>query len=89
MPYAVDVAGLTTVRARDDFVLKMLLAEVVDLDGPTVECKRDKFAGVGVLLRCDEERAEAIVKLIRRKYEHWELPIYYSKSGSGGWAYVK
>ena len=88
MPYAVDLAGLTNVRVRQDFILKMLLVQVLDVGNP-VECQADKMAGTGVPFICGEERARAIVAVIRMRYKHWELPIYYSRTGDGSWRYVR
>jgi len=87
MPYAVSLPGLTIPRVRGDFILKVLLCDVLDMDNP-VECQLNKAAGTGVKFNCDEERAKAIIKIIRQKYEHWELPIFYSKTGNSGWRYV-
>lgn len=88
MPYAVDLAGLTTIRVRGDFVLKMLLASVLDMTNP-VECQPSKMAGVAVPFTCNDERAEAIILIIRQRYRHDELPIYHSRTGNGGWQYSK
>jgi hypothetical protein len=92
MPYAVNLAALTTIKARNDFVLKMLLKEVLDLEpSHLIESDTDKIVGIGVGARfaCEEDRAAAIVAIIRQRYEHYELPVYYSKTGNGGWRYVK
>jgi hypothetical protein len=92
MPYAVNLAALTSVRVREDFILQMLLKQVIDLEpGHEIQCMPDKVAaiGVGVPFTCDEERAEAIVRVIRQRYRHEELPIYYSKTGRSGWRYSR
>ena len=87
MPYAIDLAGLTTIKVRNDFVLKTLLADVLDMDHP-VECALSKMAGTGIPFTCEEQRAKAIVTVIRMQYKHCDLPIYYSKTGNGGWRYI-
>ena len=87
MPYAVDLAALTSTKVRKDIVLQVLLVQVLDMEHP-IECMPNKAAGgVGMPMRCDEERAEAIATTIRLKYRHDELPIYYSRTGTAGWRY--
>jgi hypothetical protein len=39
-------------------------------------------------LECDEERATAIVEIIRKRFKKHELRCYRSKTGKGGWKRV-
>jgi hypothetical protein len=91
MPYAVDIAALTSLRVRNDLVLQMLLKQVIDLDPAHAidPVGAGRSISNAALFVCDEERAEAIVKIIRRRYKPCELPLYHSKTGKGGWRSVK
>jgi hypothetical protein len=90
MPYAVDIAALTSLRVRNDLVLQMLLKQVIDLD-PAHAIDDPSSGGItkAALFTCDEERAQAVVTVIRKRYAHYELPLYYSKTGKGGWKSVQ
>lgn len=83
MPYAVNIADFT--GQRDDWGLGLLLAPVIDERAQTVEINSKRFDAVGARLICDEERAEAITKLVRHRYKRHQLRLYYSKTGKGGW----
>jgi hypothetical protein len=90
MPYAVDIAALTSLRVRNDLVLQMLLKQVIDLDpAHAIDPSSESFTKKAALFTCDEERAEAVVAVIRKRYAHYELPLYHSKTGKGGWRSVK
>jgi hypothetical protein len=90
MPYAVDIAALTSLRVRNDLVLQMLLKQVIDLDpAHAIDPTSGKFTAKAALFTCDEERAEAVVTIICKRYESYELPLYYSKTGKGSWRSVK
>lgn len=81
--YAIDVAALTSLRVRDDFILKMLLGEIVDRDPDhAIDCAGSKkFVVKGAPFLCDDERAWAITAIIRKRYERYELPIYRKEKG--------
>ncbi len=40
------------------------------------------IAGTGVILDCDDERAEAIVQVVRANVERRHLRMFYSKTGN-------
>lgn len=80
MTYAVNVADWTA--CRDDFGLRILLGNVVDADRPMlVDAEPGRVDAPAVVLDCEEERAEAIVDVIREKYERHELRCYKSTTG--------
>jgi hypothetical protein len=85
MFYAVNVADLAG-QDVDPF-LKMLVSPVI-ASRITVACEHTRFDGIGVLLDCGSERAEAIVQLVRKKYKRYQVRLYRSKSGLGGWKRV-
>jgi len=92
MPYAVNVSDL--VVRRDPITLPCLVAPVTP-NRIFVDATPRDIAGTAVLLECDEERAAAIIEVIRIKYppdpkgrtNPW-MRCYYSKTGKGGWKRV-
>jgi hypothetical protein len=102
MPWAVNLSDLTalqqaasgqTYHDTDELrlnarMLLMLLRPVLSAD--VVECEgssRVVGIGDGVLLSCDDERGEAIAKIVARKRpQRAVVPrLYYSATGNGGW----
>lgn len=91
MPYAINVADL--VHWQRDPVhglpLQVLLATHLEHDPEqVVYCNPERFDEVGTRLACSERQAEAIVQLIRRALKPYELRIYQSATGAGGWKRV-
>ena len=82
--YAVNVADLAT---RDTMTGPYLVAPVT-ANQVVVETKRDEFAGNALVLECDEERAAAIIAVIRLKHPRNVMRCYTSKTGRGGWKRV-
>jgi len=85
--YAANIADLTA-HAHDwrDFVPLQLLRTVLDLEPRNaVECERGKAVGMGygALFVCDDERAVAIVTVIRKKYKKYQWRFY--QKASRGW----
>jgi hypothetical protein len=83
MYYAINLFDWTA-RAEGNLPLKILIpADVIDREPFVVnKARMDETA---VRLVCDEERATAIVGLLRKKYKPWELRCYQSKTGKGSW----
>ncbi len=87
MPYAVNLADLT--GQLDPVIAGALIAPVAPNKVLLNNVEPEGYiADVGLLLECDEDRAEAIVEVIRRKYQKHELRCYYSKTGRGSWRRV-
>lgn len=83
--YAINISDWSTLR--DDFTLKIVLLPVVPEDSETVEAEKGRVDGLALKLDCDDERGEAIVWVVRKKYERHELRMYHSNTG-GSWKRV-
>lgn len=95
MPYAVNLADLT--YPDRCLFAQMLLAPVTS--GRTVGTgEKDRgtgvrFDAVALVLDCPDERAAAIIEVIRtrllrvRDRRPWRC--YYSKTGNGGWRQIR
>ena len=46
-----------------------------------IECQPRRFDGIGVLLECGDERAHAIVQIIRQRYQ-WDQIRFYQATRS-------
>ena len=77
--YAVNVADWHDYR--DDVGLKVLLQPVIP-GRQMVIAEKDRADGMALVLECDDERASAIVALIRKRYEKHALRCYWSKTGN-------
>jgi hypothetical protein len=89
MAYAINIADLT--KYRDDYVLMtVLLGPVLNRDPERIVWVggAERVDEIGVRLECDEERAVAIVEIIRMRLKRYELRIYHSRTGKGGWKRV-
>ena len=89
--YAINLADWTGVQRHhpEHAALLAVLQQHIDADpGHIIDCERGKIAGCGVMLICPDGQAEAIVKLIRMRLKRWQLRIYYSATGKGGWKRV-
>ncbi len=53
--------------------------------GEVIAAESRRVAQDAAILKVDEERAEAIVTLVRKKYKKKQLLMYRSKTGRGGW----
>jgi hypothetical protein len=97
MFYAVNVADMT--RYSHDVGLSLLVLPVImpERQEPTreniaalekLDCEPGRFDGMAVRLLCSEERAAAIVSVIRTRIKKHSLRFYQSKTGQGGWKRV-
>lgn len=80
MKYAVNVADM----AKLGLVAEILVAPVVP-QRLVVETSKARFDEMAVVLECEEERAKAIVEVIRLKFRPREMRCYQSSTGRGGW----
>jgi len=80
---AVNVADLAAAAGAQgtatNLVMRILIAPVTE-SRIVVVAERGKVAGDAIVLECDDERAEAIVEIIRKKYKKHELRCYRGKS---------
>ena len=81
--FALNLADLSKYTA--DPGLKILLNGVASASSETIEAEPGRIDGRAVLLNCDDERGQAIISTIRKKYKRHELRCYSSKTGRGGW----
>lgn len=79
MAYAISIPDWHA--NQSDVGLKLLISPVVQ-SRKVVHCDKSQYDAMGILLDCDDLRADAIVDLIRKKYPHHKLRIYYSKSST-------
>jgi hypothetical protein len=85
--YAIHLADLLLVL-RDEFALRTLLKPLVE-NQHLVEVTPGMFDGVALVLNCDDERAAAVVKVIRLRYRRDQVRCYRSTSGRGSWRQVR
>ncbi len=67
--YAVSLPDIT----GNDLLRQLVAAMVMRVEGETVEVDRSRWDGIAVGLDCDDERAEAIVAVIRKHYTRDQL----------------
>ena len=74
---AISLADIATAEP----VARMLVAPVIQ-NQRTVEVQRGRVDGVAVMLECDDERARAIVDVLRVKYPKWQMRAWEYVGGS-------
>lgn len=74
---AISLADIATAEP----VARMLVAPVIQ-NQRTVEVQRGRVDGVAVVLDCDDERARAIVDVLRMKYTKWLMRAWEGAGGS-------
>lgn len=82
MMYAVNLADMT----GNDLNRRMVAMLVAPVVGEMVHIDRQRIDAVAVILNCEEERAQAIVEVIRLKLRKHELRCY--KKNGKGWKSV-
>lgn len=81
--YAVNLFDLVGIaELGPGLLIGPVIGRQVDLGGDTVD-------NVAITLDCEQDRAEAIVYVLRKKFEWKRLRVYSSISGNGGWKPVK
>lgn len=79
MNYAVNIADLMGA----DFAVKLLVNPVLDTNSEHIfNAEPGRFDGMASRLVCSEERAEAIVEIIRQRVPKHKLRFYQSKTGN-------
>ena len=83
MRYAVNLGDL--MGYKDPMCpVQLLLGPVLTKEA--IEVASDKVDGVALLLDdSDPERLDAILRLLRMKCKPYQLRLYQSKTGKGGW----
>ena len=80
MPYAANIADLTAHAQNPlDRIPLSLLIVVLDRNPEhVIECERGKAVGLGhgVPFVCDDDRATAIIQIIRQRYKKWQWRFY-------------
>lgn len=76
--YAVNLGDLMF-KGRE--IVSECLISPVCPSRTTVEVEPRRADGVGVLLECEEERARAIVEVLRIKFKSYELRCYRRERG--------
>jgi len=79
---AVNIGDLT----RDPLLAQLAIAPVIP-NRRIVDAEKLPD-GAAIVLECPDDRAEAILWLIRRKYPKHLIRVYRSKTGKGGWKRV-
>lgn len=77
--YAVNIRDMM----QDTLLAQILLTPVVP--NKLVVKTESVVDGDALFLECNEERASAIVDVIRLKYQRHEIRCYESKTGRGEW----
>lgn len=78
--YAINIADLT----KDSFFISLLIEPVIR-NRQIVEAEKDRLDGGAVMLECDEERAKAIVEIIRKKHTKNDVRCYEKKTNTKIW----
>ncbi len=78
MPYAVNLADLT-VKGRE-VVTGCLIAPVCP-SRTLVSAEPGRGDGIGVLLECEDEQAQAIVEVLRLKFKPHDMRCYKRERG--------
>lgn len=85
MKYAVTLVGLMNLKELDPVGSLLFPKEIL---GETVIPEKRRLGMESIMLTCDQERAQAITELARKKYSKTKFPIFVSKTGNGGWKRV-
>ena len=90
MPYAANIADLTAHAQNPlDAIPLALLHRILNREPEDViECEKNKAVGMGdgALLLCEDEQAEAIIRVIRMKYIKYQWRFY--QKTTRGWKRV-
>ncbi len=82
MHYAVNLINLMSLRELDPIGALLFPPEIL---GDAIMPEKRRLGTDSVRLTCNEERAEAIVTLMRQKYTKPQFMMFRSKTGKGGW----
>jgi len=84
--YAIQASDLLVILQKEA-VLRALLKPLI-ADQHTVDVAPKLFDGCAVALNCDDERAAAVVGVIRLRYRRDQVRCYRSETGKGSWRRV-
>jgi len=85
MFYAVNLVNLMSLKELDSIGALLFPPDIL---GEAIIPERRRVGTEAVRLTCDQERSEAIIELIRRKYNKTQFMIHVSKTGKGSWKRV-
>lgn len=80
MQYAINITDMQ----RDPIIAQWLVAPVCP-SRQWIKAEGDRIDGNAIILECSEERAKAIVELIRNKYKRYELRCYRGTGKAKVW----
>lgn len=78
--YAVNIADWHAYE--NEAMLNALLLRVISMESRIARCEPE-IDGDGIVLDCDEERGEAILHVIRKRFKRNQLRFYHSETGKG------
>ena len=79
MRYAVNLADLMG-NSMGRFMARLIVRPVA---GESVQVSAERFDEEALILDCDEERAEAIIRTLRMSLSKNDLRCYQSENGKG------
>lgn len=86
MVYAVNVGDFITL-AENDAALRFVIGPLID-PSAVIEAERGRIDGFGAVLNCSEEKANAIIEIVRKRLKKYQFRFYQSKTGNGSWVRV-
>lgn len=86
MPYAVNVADMTTLQGRDA-IIKFTITKHMDRSG-VVNAEPKRVDGSAVVLTCPDEQAQAIIEMTRVHINRNKLRFYHRNGDKGQWRRV-
>jgi hypothetical protein len=86
MVYAVNIGDFITL-AKSDAALRFVIGPLID-PSAVIEVERGRIDGFGAILDCSEERASAIIEIVRKRRKKYQFRFYQSETGEGSWVRV-
>lgn len=78
--YAIHMADLLVLQ-REHPIAAMLLADVITPQSATIRVDGKRFDGIALTLDCGDERAAAIVEVLRMKFHKYIVRCYTRADG--------
>ena len=69
--------------AQDKIMAAFLLSPVFSGERKVVKAEKGKLDGAALILDCPDERADAIIEIVRKVYHKNKFRFYESKTGVG------
>ena len=82
MRYAINLYDLGSLQRHDQTAALLFPPTIL---GTVINVNPLSVARDAVTLICSEERAAAIMRLLRTRYRKSEIHLYQSQTGRGGW----